>query len=71
MTAEGTGGRVGRCVPFPFPLGDAIGYRLGLVALQETRRSARVCDEPPTEAFAELRAVLLAEHEWRVREGLG
>ncbi len=25
-------------------------------------------DEPPTDALAELRGVLLAEHEWRVRE---
>ena len=27
-------------------------------------------DEPSTDALAELRAVLLTEHEWRVREGL-
>ena len=27
-------------------------------------------DEPPTEALAELRGVLLSEHEWRVRDGL-
>ena len=27
-------------------------------------------DAPPTDALAELRGVLLAEHEWRVREGL-
>ena len=27
-------------------------------------------DEPPTDALAELRGVLLREHEWRVREGL-
>ena len=27
-------------------------------------------DEPPTDALAELRGVLLSEHEWRVREGL-
>ena len=27
-------------------------------------------DEPPTDALAELRGVLLSEHEWRVREEL-
>ena len=27
-------------------------------------------DEPPTGGLAELRGVLLGEHEWRVREGL-
>ena len=27
-------------------------------------------DEPPTDGLAELRGVLLAEHAWRVREGL-
>lgn len=27
-------------------------------------------DEPPTDGLAELRGVLLSEHEWRVREGL-
>jgi hypothetical protein len=27
-------------------------------------------DDPPTDGLAELRGVLLAEHEWRVREGL-
>ena len=30
----------------------------------------RALDEPPTDALAELRGVLLSEHEWRVREGL-
>ena len=29
----------------------------------------RALDEPPTDALAELRGVLLSEHEWRVREG--
>jgi hypothetical protein len=27
-------------------------------------------DEAPTDGLAELRGVLLVEHEWRVREGL-
>ena len=30
----------------------------------------RALDDPPTDALAELRATLLLEHEWRVREGL-
>ena len=30
----------------------------------------RALDEPPTNALAELRGVVLSEHEWRVREGL-
>ena len=30
----------------------------------------RALDDPPTDALAELRGVLLVEHEWRVREGL-
>ena len=30
----------------------------------------RALDDPPTDALAELRATLLVEREWRVREGL-
>jgi hypothetical protein len=30
----------------------------------------RALDETPTDGLAELRGVLLREHEWRVREGL-
>ena len=30
----------------------------------------RALDAPPNDALAELRGVLLSEHEWRVREGL-
>jgi hypothetical protein len=30
-----------------------------------------VLDDPPAGELAELRAVLLEEHVWRVREGLG
>ena len=42
-----------------------------LVALtiEDRERILRVLDDPP-ERFAELRGVLLAEHEWRVREEL-
>ncbi|HUG64880.1 MAG TPA: hypothetical protein VMK83_06640 [Gaiellaceae bacterium] len=30
----------------------------------------RALDDPQTDSLAELRAVLLVEHEWRVRDGL-
>lgn len=30
----------------------------------------RALDDPPGDGLAELRGVLLAEHEWRMREGL-
>ena len=30
----------------------------------------RAMDDPPTESLAELRGVLLAEHEGRMRDGL-
>jgi len=30
----------------------------------------RVLDDPPTDAFAALRGVLLSDHEWFAREGL-
>ena len=43
-----------------------------LVALSIADREAilRVLDDPPTSGLAELRGVLLAEHEGRVRDGL-
>ena len=43
-----------------------------LIALTVTDRESILwaLDEPPPEGLAELRGVLLAEHEWRVREGL-
>ena len=42
-----------------------------LIALTIASREAilRVLDDPP-DGLAELRGVLLQEHEWRVREGL-
>ena len=43
-----------------------------VLALSVTDRESmlRALDEPPTDGLAELRGVLLAAHEWRVREGL-
>jgi hypothetical protein len=43
-----------------------------VLALTVTDRESilRALDDPPSDALAELRGVLLAEHEWRMREGL-
>ena len=43
-----------------------------IVALSTQDREAivRTLDDPQTDSLAELRGVLLREHEWRVREGL-
>ena len=42
-----------------------------ILALTVTDRESMLwLDEAPTDALAELRGVLLTEHEWRVREGL-
>jgi hypothetical protein len=47
---------------------------LGTVVLALTvpdrEQIIRALDDPQTTALAELRATLLREHEWRVREGL-
>ena len=47
---------------------------LGTVVLALTvpdrEQIIRALDDPQTTALAELRATLLLEHEWRVREGL-
>jgi hypothetical protein len=47
---------------------------LGTVVLALTvpdrEQIIRTLDDPQTTALAELRATLLLEHEWRVREGL-
>jgi hypothetical protein len=59
---------------------DAVADKLTKALLIETRVLAltvtdresilRALAEPPTVALAELRGVLLTEHDWRVREGL-
>jgi hypothetical protein len=48
--------------------GTQRGTRRGDVVVVRGKLLAAL-DEPPTDALAELRGVLLAEHEWRVREG--
>jgi hypothetical protein len=40
------------------------------LSIPEREQILRALDDPPTDALAELRGVLLQEHEWRVREGL-
>jgi hypothetical protein len=52
-------------------LEDAYDLEVKVLALTIPEREAiiRTLDDPP-EALVELRAVLLPEHEWRVREGL-
>ena len=40
------------------------------LTVPERETILRALDDPPTEALAELRATLLVEHEWRVREGI-
>ena len=42
------------------------GLALGTVVLAPSR----ALDDPQTTALAKLRATLLLEHQWRVREGL-
>jgi hypothetical protein len=50
---------------------DAYDQEVKVLALTITDREAilRALDDPP-DGLAELRGVLLAEHTWRVREGL-
>ena len=40
------------------------------LSIEDRERILRGLDDAPTDALAELRGVLLREHEWRVREGL-
>ena len=47
--------------------GLALGTRVFALTVTDRESILRALDEAPT---AELRAVLLREHEWRVREGL-
>jgi len=39
------------------------------LTIEDREAILRALDDPP-QGFADLRAVLLREHEWRVREGL-
>ncbi len=50
--------------------GLALGTRVVALTVTDRESILRALDEAPTDGLAELRAVLLREHEWRVREGL-
>ena len=52
-------------------LEKALAFDAGVVALtiQDRERILWVLDDARTDALAELRGVLLSEHEWRGREG--
>ena len=64
--------RDGRFVDLAGRLEDAVPLETKVLALTIPEREMilRALDDPPTTALAELRGVLLREHEWRVREGL-
>jgi len=40
------------------------------LSFADRERILRALDDPKTDSLAELRAVLLQEHKWRVRDGL-
>lgn len=40
------------------------------LSIDDRERILQALDDPGTDGLAELRGVLLREHEWRVREGL-
>lgn len=46
-----------------------IGTKVLALTIADREAILRALDDPP-DGLAELRAVLLREHEWRVREGL-
>ena len=54
-------------------LEKSLAFESGVVALTiaDRERVLRALDDARTDALAELRGVLLAEHEWPGREGLG
>ena len=64
--------REGEFVDVASTLDHALTMETRVLALTVADRESMLwaLDEPPTDALAELRGVLLAEHEWRVREGL-
>lgn len=53
-------------------LEKALAFGTAVVALtiEDRERILSALDDAKTDALAELRSVLLQEHEWRVREGL-
>ena len=64
--------RDGGFVDVASKLDHALTMETRVLALTVVDRESmlRALDEPPTDALAELRGVLLSEHEWRVRERL-
>ena len=64
--------REGGYVDVAGKLDHALTMETRVLALTVVDRESmlRALDEPTTDALAELRGVLLSEHEWRVREGL-
>jgi len=49
--------------------GLEVGTKVLALTIDDRERLLRALDDPPA-GFAELRGVLLREHEWRKREGL-
>ena len=49
---------------------QATGIVVVALTIVDRESMLRALDEAPTEGLAALRAVLLREHEWRVRDGL-
>ena len=47
-----------------------LGTVIVALSIEDRERILRALEDAPTDALAELRAVLLREHEWRVRVGL-
>ena len=64
--------REGGFVDVAEKLQNAHGAETTVLALSIVDRESilRTLDDPPSDGLAELRAVLLVEHEWRVHEGL-
>lgn len=48
----------------------AFGTAVVALTIEDRERNLWALDDAKTDALAELRSVLLQEHEWRVREGL-
>jgi hypothetical protein len=48
----------------------ALGAEVVALTIEDRERLLRALDDVRTDALAELRGVLLSEHEWRGREGL-
>jgi hypothetical protein len=47
-----------------------LGITIVALSVDDRERILRALDAPPSDFLAELRGVLIVEHEWRVDEGL-